>query len=178
MVGGMNRTSPFAVIPIVAVAMCVAVACVGESGDGSTSAAPEAPAGVAPGVNRDTVASLEFAVFQTEVDSEEPRKVTYSLMISEDAPASVLSKTLHEALDSIGRADSTLVAARAVLYLARRAGAQQLRLRARIWGEWLTAEGWDDATTASLGAPHRTYTYNIDPGWAAPDTLVEGGTEP
>ena len=72
----------------------------------------------APGLEtragRDTVAPAPYQIFDSEVASERPRRAIYRLMVMGQARPEALGKAVRLALDSIGKADSTLAAVRAI----------------------------------------------------------------
>jgi hypothetical protein len=113
----------------------------------------------------DTAQLVSYQVLETQVESESPRKVEYWLVTTEVTGTASWSKTLRLALDSIAAADSTLVAARGILYLLEPIDDRRGRLTPRVWGEWLPAAGWNDAGEESRGELHRIYTYNQRPDW-------------
>lgn len=118
-----------------------------------------------PRATRDTAQPVGYQVFEVRVKSEEPRKVEYRLMVTEPAGQAALHKTLRTVLDSIGRADSSLVAARGILYLIRSTGRRRATLLPWLWGEWVPPAGWDSASAESRQDPYRVYTYDQNPGW-------------
>lgn len=69
------------------------------------------------------------------------------------------------ALDSLARADSALVAARAIMYTGRLTSPREMTLFPSAWGLWIPPEGWDSATVESRSRLHRTFVYHGDPGW-------------
>jgi len=114
----------------------------------------------------DTVPALEYELFQASIDSEVPRKATYRFLLLQSGTTTALSKTMREVLDSLGRADTALVAARAVLYEYRPTGPRGGKVLPRAWGEWVPPEGWDGASADSRRRFHRSYIYHFDPGWS------------
>ncbi len=159
-----------------------AVGCIGEqSRPGSEEATEEEielpfdPDDVFSGVFVDSAATLSYHTFETIVESEHPRKMMYRIMALELGDTESLTKTLRTALDSVARADSGVVAARATLYTFRPTGPRKGILTARVWAEWLPPSGWDDAGTAAdaSAAPYRIYTYDRQPSW---HRLPSGGS--
>jgi len=150
------------------------LACVGESDRGLARAPagregeavqqPRQPAGSS--LEWDTIPALEYQLFDASIDSEVPRKATYRFLLLRSGTAAAVSKTMREVLDSLGRSDSALVAARAVLYEYRPTGPSGGKVLPRAWGEWVPPEGWDAATSASRQMFHRSYIYHFDPGWS------------
>lgn len=158
-----------------AVALAALSACVGsETGDRATSAAAgrESSTAAAAGNERkagavyaDTVTPAKYQLFQVDTDSEEPKKAIYRMMALERARAAALSKTVRLALDSLSRSDTSLVAARVILYVfvpTERSGG---KLVPAVWGEWVPPEGWDEGRTRDSERFHRFYIYSGDPGW-------------
>ncbi len=76
-----------------------------------------------------------------------------------------LGRTLEVALDSLGRADSTAVAIRGILYVIQAEDRMHGRLVPRIWGEWLPASGWTDASAGARRGPHTIAIYGEQPDW-------------
>lgn len=128
-------------------------------------------------VGRDTVTPATYQIFESQVTSESPRRATYRLVVMGRAEPDALGKAVRVALDSIGKADTTLAAARAILYQVRRVEARRGELVPTVWGEWVPVEGWDGAGTRSPRRTYRTYIYHGDPGWkvAATETREETG---
>lgn len=118
----------------------------------------------------DTVSPVDYQVFEKSLESEQPRKALIRLLVLSPAGRPALGKTLRVALDSLGRADSTLVAARAILYTGRTSGPSEMTLKPVAWGEWIPPEGWDRATAESRSRLHRTFVYHGDPGWSSLDS--------
>lgn len=114
----------------------------------------------------DSVRPHDYIVFDPTVDSEDPRKVTIRLLVMAEATRSSAGKTLRVALDSLARNDSSLAAARAVLYVGRSIGARELELYPVAWGEWVPPEGWASATVGARNRLHRTFVYSGYPEWA------------
>jgi len=146
--------------------------CVGEqSGSAAEEQAGEVielpfdPDEVLSGVLVDTTATFSYRTFEVTVTSESPRKVVYRLLTLEAGEPRVFAKTLRMALDSIARADSSLVAARAILYTFEPTGPRRGILTAHAWGEWLPLSGWDEAEAGHSDVPNRIYTYNQRPSW-------------
>jgi len=125
---------------------------------------PDAPAVVEIGV--DTVSPVAYQVFERTALGTSGDRAMFRVLVLVPATPEALGKTLRVALDSLGRADSKLVAARAVLYTARPTGALEARLIPRAWGEWVPPEGWGAASVASRKRYYRTYIYLGDPGWS------------
>ncbi|HSG81209.1 MAG TPA: hypothetical protein VLC48_03090 [Gemmatimonadota bacterium] len=113
----------------------------------------------------DTAQPVDYRLFDTRIESESPRKVEYWIMTAEVTDQASLSKTLRVALDSIAGSDSTLVAARGILYTVKPIDNRRGELTPRVWGEWVPPTGWDGATAESRAAPHRIYTFNQRPDW-------------
>jgi hypothetical protein len=163
-----------------AVALAAISACVGsETGERATSAAAgrESSAAAARGNERrasgvyaDTVTPAEYQLFQVDTDSEEPKKVIYRMMVLERARAAALSKTVRVALDSLSRSDTSLVAARAILYVFVPKDRSGGKLVPVVWGEWVPPEGWNEGRTRASQRIHRSYIYSVDPGWNAAST--------
>lgn len=153
--------------------------CVGERSDRGSAGGPAGRAGEPsqptdrparqPGVSSvdlDTVAPLPYQLFEQSVDSENPKKATYRFVLLAPGSAAALTKTMRVVLDSLGQADRALVATRAVLYELRPTGRTEAIVLPKVWGEWVPAEGWDDATAESRQRFHRSYIYHLDPGWS------------
>lgn len=128
---------------------------------------PFDPDEVRSGVFVDSAGTVEYHTFESTVVSESPRKMFFRVMALELGEPEELSKTLRLALDSIARADSSLVATRATLYTFRPTGPRRGVLTAQVWGEWSPPVGWEEAgTEADTGsAPNRIYLYDRQPGW-------------
>ena len=154
------------------------VGCVGEqSRPGSDQPGEEAEVVEFPfdtrdryaGTFEDSSAMLTYQTFETVIESENPRKVLYRILAAESSDPASYVKTLRSALYSLISNDSSLVAARAILYTYRPTGPREGELTARVWGEWLPPSGWDGAGSAapadSAVAPNRIYTYNRPPAW-------------
>ena len=112
----------------------------------------------------DTVGPLPYEIFEQVVESEDPRKVTYQMMMLREGGFEAMSRTLRLALDSLSKADSSLVAARVTLFEVVPLDNMRGKLVARAWGEWIPREGWEGARSRR-GAPHRSYIYHENPGW-------------
>jgi hypothetical protein len=156
-----------------------ALGCVGsEKGEGQDTQVI-LPDSVPPVlVYRDTVSPADYKIFNSVEASRRPKKVLYRLLVMQRATSEVLSKTLRVALDSIARTDSSLAAARAILYTFRRTGPTGGKLVPRVWGEWVPREGWDRAPPRSRKRVYRSYIYLGRPGWsvAEPGTVAEAGS--
>lgn len=151
------------------------VACVGSETGGESAGGAAGQArkfssleedGPGGAVYMDTVSPLPFQVFERVVESENPRKISYKLMVLEPAEDRALLKTLRVALDSLVSEDTTLVAARAILYHYRATRRMEGRLVARVWGEWIPPEGWEAAAAGPRSRTRRSYIYHRNPGWA------------
>ncbi len=125
---------------------------------------PDAPAVVEVGV--DTVSPVAYQVFERTALGTGGDRAMFRVLVLVPAAPEALAKTLRIALDSLGRADSKLVAARAVLYTARPTGALEARLVPRAWGEWVPPEGWEAANGSARKRYYRTNIYLGDPGWS------------
>jgi hypothetical protein len=160
-----------------AVSLAALSACVGSEGgeratsgasgrERSTAAAPrnEREAGA---VYADTVTPAQYQLFKVDTESEEPKKVVYRMMVLERARAAALSKSVRLALDSLSRSDTSLVAARAIMYVFVPKDRSGGRLVPVVWGEWVPPEGWDKGTTRARERVHRSYIYSVDPGWSS-----------
>lgn len=164
----MGETIRLVTVALAAATLCVQNGCVGEQTE--ESADQERDRSYPTVAVTDTVAAVGYSVFDTVVHSQEPRKVEYRLLALQNAERPALVKALRLALDSIGRADTTLVAARGVLYLYEAAGPRRGNLVPRLWGEWVPHVGWDSASAASRRVPHVVYTYNLPPPGHRPET--------
>jgi hypothetical protein len=166
-----------------AVTLAAVMACVGsETGERTTSASAsqESNTAAAPENERetgavyvDTVTPARYQLFQTDTDSEVPKKVIYRMMVLERARLAALSKTMRLALDSLSRSDTSLVAARAILYVFLPTDRSSGRLVPVVWGEWVPPEGWDQGRTRTRERLHRSYIYSVDPGWYSEPTVEE-----
>ena len=116
-------------------------------------------------VYEDTVAPIDYQLFESEPDQEEPKKVTYRLMALESGSVESMTKTVRLALDSLQRADTSLVAVRAVLYVFRPTARMEGKLIPVVWGEWIPPDGWDAAVASERSRIHRSYVYAVNPGW-------------
>ncbi len=124
-------------------------------------------------IYEDTVAPVEYQLFEVEPDEEEPKKVTYRLMALQAGRQESMTKTVRLALDSLQRADTSLIAVRAVLYVFRPTARMEGRLVPAVWGEWVPPEGWDGAVESGRGRVHRSYVYAVNPGWVRPAAVEE-----
>lgn len=142
----------------------LAAACVGSEPGGRSENRVEARTGSTEGrvFGRDTAKALRYHVAETRVESEVPRKVTLHLLVMGETTKQGISATLRSALDSLGRADSTLVAAQAVLYTIR-AKPGIVDMVPTAWALWAPPEGWDSAGTGSGRGPYRTFVYHENP---------------
>jgi hypothetical protein len=113
----------------------------------------------------DTVASIDYQLFEAEPDDEEGKRVTYRLMALESGTQESMTKTVRLALDSLQRADTSLVAVRAVLYVFRPTARMEGKLIPVVWGEWIPPGGWDAAVASERNRIHRSYVYAVNPGW-------------
>jgi hypothetical protein len=113
----------------------------------------------------DTVAPINYQLFESKADDEEPKKVTYRLMALGPGTLESMTKTIRLALDSLQRADTSLVAVRAVLYVVRPSGRMEGKLIPVVWGEWVPPDGWDAAAVSERRRIHRSYVYSVNPGW-------------
>lgn len=149
-------------------------ACVGSETGGSTtergsdqgasrSRAPE-NAGVSA-IYLDTVSPLPYQVFEVVPSEDESKRVTYRLMSMSPGAQESMIKTVRLALDSLQRADTSLVAVRAVLYAFRPTSRMEGKLVPVVWGEWIPPEGWDEAAPTGRKRIHRSYVYAVNPGW-------------
>ncbi len=151
-------------------------ACVGsEAGADSRASRDSVVEQRTSNVPPDTVSPAAYRVFETEVDSESPRKVTVRLLVLGQAPRAALYKTLRAALDSLARSDSAIVAARAILYTPRMTAPREMDLIPAAWGLWVPPEGWDSATVESRDRIHRTFVYGSNPRWGARPTNSRAG---
>lgn len=143
-------------------------ACVGsETGADSRAARDSVVNQRTRSAPRDTVSPAAYRVFQTNVDSESPRKVTVRLLVLGQASRAALNETLRAALDSLARSDSALVAARAILYTGRMTAPREMDLLPTAWGLWVPPEGWDSASVQSRERIHRTFVYSSNPRWGS-----------
>ena len=146
----------------------IASSCVSsESGseESSTIEIPEEDDSIGGGsVYVDTISPVPYEVFEQVVESEDPKKVTYRMMMHGEGSWDALSRTLRLALDSLTNADSSLVAARVTFYQIVPVDNMRGKLVPRAWGEWIPREGWDKARSGS-DAIHRSYIYHQNPGW-------------
>ena len=113
----------------------------------------------------DTVAPINYRLFETEPEDDAPKKITYRLMALQSGNQESMTKTVRLALDSLQRADTSLVAVRAVLYIFRPTARMEGKLIPVVWGEWVTPEGWDAAAAGERRRIHRSYVYAVNPGW-------------
>jgi hypothetical protein len=159
---------------IVAVALIAGLsACVGSETGGDSSARNDDQdairtrtrenAGVGS-VYLDTVAPLDYQVFEIVPDEDEP-KLTYRLMALQSGTPEAMTKTVRLALDSLQRADTTLVAVRAILYTFHPTTRREGKLLPVVWGEWIPPDGWEAAGTSERRRIHRSYVYAVNPGW-------------
>lgn len=135
----------------------------GNDQDASRSRTPE-NSGVSA-IDLDTVSPLPYQVFEVVPSEDESKKVTYRLMSMRPGPQESMIKTVRLALDSLQRADTALVAVRAVLYAFRPTSRMEGKLIPVIWGEWIPPEGWDEASRTGRRRIHRSYVYALNPGW-------------
>ncbi len=161
----MSESLRFLVVMLALVALCGVSACVGEragggAGEGEERRDQPSEDVLSRSAGVDTAAPVDYQVFDSVVHAEDPRKVEYRVLALNRAGRPSLSRTLRLVLDSIGRADSSLVAARAVLYLYDSAAPRRGNVMPRLWGEWVPGVGWDSATAESRKQPHVIYTYD------------------
>lgn len=119
-------------------------------------------------VDYDTIPVAEYQIFQTVVESEQPRKLTVRLLAGGSIDRFSAAKTLRTVLDSVSRADSLAVATRAVLYSPLPGGAMEAELEPVAFALWVPPEGWEGASEDSRGRLHRTYVYHGVPDWPVP----------
>jgi hypothetical protein len=163
--GVKKRSALLAGSAVLAVLSGLTAACVGGEWTEEESGSPGDPYRAASRAGPDTVSPVPYQVFDHTVESEDPRKMMFRLVTMTEAGPDALSKTLRLALDSLGRADTTLVAARAVIYTFRPTTPRRGELVPGYWGEWTPPEGWEEASGDSRGRVYRTFVYNGDPGW-------------
>ncbi len=120
------------------------------------------------------VAALEYQVFEQVVVSASPRKTLHRLLVFFPESRAGLLKTIRVALDSIAAADTTAVAARAILYAFRPTRPGEGDVIPVVWGEWVPPEGWAEAGPDSRRRLHRTFVYFGNPAWSEDDA----GTAP
>lgn len=123
---------------------------------------------------RDTVTPAPYQIFDSQVASERPRRTMYRLLVMGQTGPDALGKAMRVALDSIGKADTTLAAARAILYQVRRVEARRGELVPTVWGEWVPVEGWEEVGARGPRKLYRTYVYHGDPGWGSAATETGG----
>ena len=116
----------------------------------------------------DTITPVPYEVFEEVVDSEDPKKVMYRMMLLGEGSWEALSRTLRLAMDSLARADPDLAAARVTFYKIVPIDNMRGNLVAQAWGEWIPREGWDRAR-AGRNRMHRSYVYHQNPGWPSAD---------
>jgi hypothetical protein len=164
--GSMNGCQVSTAVALLAV---LVTACVGSEGgareERDASGSSEAPVGGRAFV--DTVSPVAYRIFEVDTLSNSPRRALYRFMALADANREGMAKTLRVALDSIGRSDSSLVAARAILYTIHRTSVSEGRLVPRVWAEWVPPGGWDSVGTQRGRRAYRSYIYHSDPGWAS-----------
>jgi len=124
-------------------------------------------------IYEDTVAPVGYQLFEVEPDEREPKKVTYRLMALEVGRLDSMTKTVRLALDSLQRADTSLVAVRAVLYVFQPTARMEGKLVPAVWGEWVPPEGWDAAVGTERQRFHRSYVYAVNPGWSRPAAVED-----
>ncbi len=166
---------------VVLVSASLVLACVGGEPDSAESG--EAKAGsradsqaepvTSEGVSfeRDTTPPAPYTVFKTDVVAEQPRKVIFHFFVRGRVTRAGVSATLRAMLDSVGAADSTLAAVRAIAYAGQvttESSRTSMRLLPVGWGAWIPPEGWDSVTAESRSGFYRTYVYSSDPGWDIP----------
>ncbi|NIR44074.1 MAG: hypothetical protein GWN99_06110 [Gemmatimonadetes bacterium] len=162
----MSDSLRFVTAVLAAAALGGVAACVGERSDdeaaGDDVPAVEFPEDYPKGrAGVDTAAPVDYQVFDSVVHEEDPRKVEFRVLALSSANRSSLSKTLRLVLDSIGRADSALVAARGVIYVYDPTAPRRGNVVPRLWGVWVPGVGWDSATAESREEPHVVYTYDV-----------------
>lgn len=136
-----------------------------------------APAVIRAVPTTDTASAVHYYLFESNLESESPRKLILRMMILAQASAPAIGKTLRAVVDSVRQADSSLVAVRAVLYTGRPVSRNQLTLQASAWVEWVPPEGWDNTTLASSQRIHRTFVYSGYAEWDVHDDTAEGEAE-
>jgi hypothetical protein len=166
--------SCYAVVALGLLLSSLTLGCVGSETGGRSSGADlenEEEHRVSPGdratafAYADTVSPLDYQIFNSVNQSGSPKKVLYRLLVMQPGSDEALGKTLRVALDSIAEADSSLAAARAILYVFQRTGRAEGKLVPRVWGEWVPLEGWDSMVARSRKQPYRLYIYHGNPGW-------------
>ena len=154
-------------------AVSSALACVGSEDGGQVEERDTRQPG-ATSFGRDTVSPLTYLPVEIVVESEEPRKLTLHLIVPPAPTRQQKMATLRAALDSLSRADSTLAAARAILY-AGQPNPEAVDFIATGWAEWVPPEGFEEAPPRSPGRPYRVYVFHNDPGWNdGSDAATEG----
>lgn len=163
---------------VILVSGSLLLACVGsqpENGEAGaeTSASLEDELAVREGVSfeRDTTPPVPYTVFKTDVAAEQPRKVVFHFFVRGRVTQAGVSATLRAMLDSVGSADPSLTAARAIAYAGQvitEGSRTSMRLLPVGWGAWVPPEGWDSVTPESRSRFYRTYVYSSDPEWDIP----------
>jgi len=149
--------------------MAAMVACVGS--DDSPRAEQRAtppPSVVSNQPTRwDSVQPLPYQMFERVYVEKDSSRLLTRLLVLGQPEREALSKTVMAALDSLGRADSSLVAARAILYTALMTEPGRATLVPRLWAEWVPPGGWGSTEARGPRTVHRTFVYDVDPGWGS-----------
>ncbi len=178
---------PKAGVAALALVWALTPACVGSEGGDAASGARRPEPGVSAAELRNAVvpddvrrggtgvghseevAAHEYQIFEQIVVSASPRKTLHRLLVMFSDSRERLNETARVALDSIAAADSTVVAARVIVYLFRQSGPNEGDVIPVVWGEWVPAEGWAGADRDSRRRWHRTYVYSGVPPWSEGD---------
>jgi hypothetical protein len=160
--------SRWVIVAVFVALPAVALSCVSSESGGEDTPAMDVPDGdtISGGsVYVDTISPVPYETFEQVVESENPKKVAYRMMMLREGSSEALSRTVRLALDSLSSADSSLVAARVTFYEIVPIDNMRGNLVARAWGEGIPREGWDAARRST--SPHRSYIYHRNPGWPA-----------
>lgn len=114
------------------------------------------------------VEEIPFQVFRTDDADFAPGRETLHALVPFDASQEQIRQTLVGELQERSRADTSLVALRAVAYKPRRVEGKEneATLVPVGWGEWLPPGGWVTEDPGARERTHRIYTYfGTPPEW-------------
>lgn len=160
------------VAALVAVAACVPdepersrdAEAAGAEGQGAAASA----GGATSASDVPDVEEIPFQVFRTDEADFASGRETLHALVPFDASSEQIRQTLVRELQERSRADTSLVALRAVAYKPRRVEGKrdEATLVPVGWGEWLPPGGWVADDPGARERTHRIYTYfGTPPEW-------------
>lgn len=158
---------------LVALPACVGSADSESAGGRAEDRVPPDPSAAA---RWDSVQPVPYHLFERLYSADDSSRLLARFLVLGEHRPEALSRTLLVALDSIGKADSSLMAARAILYTASAMRGNRATLVPSVWAEWVPPEGWERAGPRDRRTIHRTFVYHVDPGWWS-SSQVEEATE-